>query len=122
MIAGWRISTDEANYGVFSGQTPIGACGLHVRSDETSVLHMGIWIDHEWTGRGVAAAVVSALIDLASQVPDVTAVEYRHDRANLASGRVAEKVGLDLVGEVAVEPSAPGDSGYDIIWRKEFAV
>ncbi len=39
----------------------------------------------------------------------------RHDLANGASGRVAEKLGFGEIDRVAVEVMAEGESGVDLI-------
>ena len=42
-------------------------------------------------------------------------IVIRHDLANGASGRVAEKLGFGEIDRVAVEVMAEGESGVDLI-------
>ena len=59
------------------------------------------------------------LVEAAWAFPDVCRIVMRHDSANLASGRVAEKLGFFEVDRVAVEITAEGESGIDVI-RERF--
>ena len=50
---------------------------------------------------------------------DVCRIVIRHDSANPASGRVAEKLGFHEIDRIAVEITAEGESGIDVI-REQF--
>ena len=49
----------------------------------------------------------------------IECVEIHHDRANVASGRVAAAAGFEFVEERPRTPNAPGDEGVELIWRLE---
>lgn len=61
---------------------------------------------------------MTALAEQAFTLPGVTYVEIVHDAANAASGAVARRAGFRRVGRVTAHPpSAPGESGVDLVWR-----
>ena len=47
----------------------------------------------------------------------IECVEIHHDRANVASGRVAAAAGFVHIGERPRRPDAPGQEGVELIWR-----
>jgi RimJ/RimL family protein N-acetyltransferase len=95
----------------------IGSCGLMTRMGE-GVLEIGYWIHSAHTGRGHATAIAQALADAALALPGIERAAIKHDPANAASGRVAEKAGFSHVGEVAHEPTAPGETGTHWVWER----
>jgi ribosomal-protein-serine acetyltransferase len=103
---------------ILVGRDPVGSAGLMARIGPGG-LEIGYWVHPSWTGRGVATSAAAALTDAALSLPDVDRVEIHHDEANKASGRVPEKLGYELVGEVPSSPDmiAPGDSGTVKVWR-----
>jgi ribosomal-protein-serine acetyltransferase len=105
-------------YVILVGQEPVGSAGLMARIGSGG-LEIGYWVHPSWTGRGVATSAAAALTDAALALPDIDRVEIHHDVANKASGRVPEKLGYELVGEVPSSPDmiAPGDSGTVKVWR-----
>ncbi len=104
--------------GVFVDSHLAGGCGLHRRIGADG-LELGYWIHPGFTGRGVATRVGSLLIDAAFASAEITHVEIHTDKANLASARVASKLGFALVEEVADEPQAPAEIGIECRWRLE---
>lgn len=94
----------------------VGSAGLH-RRQGPGTLEIGYWVDARHTGRGIATKAAAALTEAALGVPGTTRVEIHHDKANAASARVPAKLGYELVGETADEPSAPGEVGIDCCWR-----
>ena len=44
-------------------------------------------------------------------------VEIHHDKANVASRRVPEKLGYDLADEYPRTIEAPAESGVTVVWR-----
>lgn len=85
---------DNYFYGIFLPEGPyVGSTGLHPRGSSDD-LEIGYWIDERFERRGfiteaVAALAKHALVDLA-----LTHVEIRCDPRNVASNRVAEKLGF----------------------------
>jgi RimJ/RimL family protein N-acetyltransferase len=82
------------------------------------VLEIGYWIHSARTGRGYATVVASALAEAALALPGIDRAAIRHDPANAASGRVADKAGFVHVGEVVHEPTAPGETGTHWVWER----
>jgi ribosomal-protein-serine acetyltransferase len=103
-------------YGMFVDGTPVGGCGLHRRIGP-GALEIGYWVHVAWTGRGFATIAAGALVDAAFTLPDVERVEIHHDKANVASRRVPEKLGFVLVAEEPDPVQAPGDSGIECRWQ-----
>jgi ribosomal-protein-serine acetyltransferase len=95
----------------------IGSCGLMTRMGE-GVLEIGYWVHTAHAGKGHATAVARALADAALALPGIDRAAIKHDPANPASGRVAEKAGFVHVGEVAHEPTAPAETGVHWIWER----
>jgi RimJ/RimL family protein N-acetyltransferase len=102
---------------VASDGSIIGSAGLMTRMG-AGVLEIGYWVHSAYTGRGYATAVAAALAEAGLALPGVARVAIKHDRANAASGRVAEKAGFVRVGEAASEDAAPGATGVDWIWER----
>jgi RimJ/RimL family protein N-acetyltransferase len=94
----------------------VGGCGLH-RPDGSSGLEIGYWVRGDRLGQGIATRAVAALTEAAFSVEGVDHVEIHHDVANVASRRVPEKNGFELVGESSDEAAAPSEVGVTLIWR-----
>ena len=107
-------------YGVFLSGSPIGGCGLHKRRGPNG-LEIGYWIDKDHINQGIATEVARVLTSAALSVPGVTFVEIHHDKANIASSRVPQKLGYTLVGETQDSVTSPGEVGIDCTWRIEAA-
>ena len=118
-VAGWAEPWDAGSdygYGVFDDGLVVGGCGLHRRIGPGGI-EIGYWTRVGHTGRGIATEAAGCLVEAALGLPDVEFIEIRHDVANVASGRVPEKLGFALVDEREDGVSAPGDSGIERIWR-----
>ncbi len=118
MIRGWEKERREAGdliVGVFVGGQPVGGAGLHRRRGP-QILEIGYWIGAKYTGMGYATRAASLLTDLAFSLPFITRVEIHHDRANIASSRVAQRAGMVFVNEATKEIAAPGESGVEWTW------
>jgi RimJ/RimL family protein N-acetyltransferase len=106
------------NYAILSARGEvIGSSGLMTRMGE-GVLEIGYWVHTAHTGHGHATATARALADVALSLPGVDRAAIRHDPANAASARVAEKAGFVRVGEVIKEPAAPDQSGVEWVWER----
>lgn len=106
----------DAVLGVFLDGRVVGGCGLHRRLDPDG-LEIGYWIHVDFTRRGLATQIATLLTQAALDLPDITHVEIHHDKGNDASAGVPRKLGFELVGEVAREPTAPADIGIECRWR-----
>jgi RimJ/RimL family protein N-acetyltransferase len=91
-----RFDADEDFcYGVFdrAGGALVGGCGLHTRSGPGS-LEVGYWLRAARWGQGLATELAAALVRAAFEVHGVERVDLRCAPDNLASARVAEKLGF----------------------------
>ena len=112
-----QVSADEdRHYGIWLAGRIVGGCGLHRRAGP-EVLEIGYWVHPAFTRRGIATAAVRQLCAEAFRTHGIECVEIHHDRANVASGRVAAAAGFVHVGERPRRPDAPGQEGVELIWR-----
>lgn len=110
----WRAG-EEVVYGVFLNDQVIGGTGLHRRIGPTG-LEIGYWIHADYTCRGFAAELSAALTDVAFALDGIERVEIHHDKANVASGGVPRTLGFTFVENIAVEATAPAESGVNSVW------
>jgi RimJ/RimL family protein N-acetyltransferase len=75
----------------------VGDVGLSPRADEPGVVMVGYTIDPAEQGNGYATEAVAALVDYALEVLEADLVRAYADAGNVASVRVADKVGLVVV-------------------------
>lgn len=119
MLARWERdwqTGDTLSYGMFVDGQVVGGASL-MRRIGPGGLEIGYWVHVRHTQRGYATTAAAALTDVAFGLADVTHVEIHHDLANLASGRVAAKLGFTIVGDEPDEVAAPGEVGMNRIWR-----
>jgi RimJ/RimL family protein N-acetyltransferase len=115
----YRAGSDVI-YGVFLDGDAIGGTGLHRRRGPHG-LEIGYWIDQAHTNQGIATEVARMLTSAALAVPGITFVEIHHDKANIASSRVPQKLGYAFVAETQDEVTSPGEIGIDCGWRMDAA-
>lgn len=113
----WRRGGDLA-LALFLDGKVAGSCGLHRRIGRGG-LELGYWVHTAYAGRGLATRAAAGLATLAFGPLEMARVEIHHDRANLASRRVPEKLGFALLGEEPSAVDAPGETGISCIWRME---
>lgn len=120
-IADWTRRWDDGvdfPYAITDGSGHLlGGCGLHPRIGAAG-LEIGYWVRGDRGGEGIATRAVTALTEAAFSIEGVDHVEIHHDAANVASRRVAEKNGFELVGESPDEAIAPSEVGIDVTWRR----
>jgi len=122
LVQGWSdawANGGDVVMGIWREGAVVGATGLHHRGWPDGP-EIGFWVDHRHLGQGIATRSSRALTDLALTLAGVDAVYLTHDRTNLASRRVPEKLGYTWLGEAAVtDPSkvAPADDGVLGRWR-----
>jgi ribosomal-protein-serine acetyltransferase len=116
-IADWESGVNW-NYAI---RTPagdvIGSTGLMTRMGP-GVLEIGYWLHSGHAGRGCATAAAFALAGVGLAVAGIESVVIRHDAANAASGRVAEKAGFVRIGEVASGLDLPASSATEVRWER----
>lgn len=110
----WKQGGDTV-LGIFREGEVVGGTGLHRRIGPNSI-EIGYWIHVAHTGQGYATEAARALTDAAFEISGVEAVEIHHDRANLASRRVPEKLGFAIKREKQRDPRAPGETDVEIQW------
>ena len=97
--------------------TVVGGTGLHDRLNDPAGREIGYWVRAGYTGRGIATAATRQMIQRAFAIDGVTYVEIHHDKANVASRRVPERLGFHLIRERKDEITAPAESGVSCDWR-----
>ncbi len=119
--AGW-IDGSEYNFVITEVEIGevIGCCGLMRRVGPGSI-EIGYWIRSDRTGRGLATEAAGLLTEAARALDDVDRVQIHHDAANIASGRVAEKLGYTVHERRDVEIDNPGEIGLEVVWIFEFS-
>ena len=100
-------------YGIIRADEVIGECSIHPIDDRTAA--KGFWVHVEHVRQGVASAVASALTRAALEA-GCEIVRIRHDRANKASGSIAERLGFERIGEEPHSIDAPGQTGTSVVW------
>jgi RimJ/RimL family protein N-acetyltransferase len=108
----------DAVYGVFLQGEVVGGCGLHRRLGPSG-LEIGYWVDHERVRCGIGTEIGRMLTSAAFTVVGIDFTEIHHDKANLHSGRIPQRLGYVFTGESADQVSAPGDVGIDCAWRMD---
>jgi ribosomal-protein-serine acetyltransferase len=119
LIAEWHHSWargDAAPMGMWHDGEVVGGTG-YVRRDGSAVLEIGYWVHLDHLGRGYATASTRLLTTAAFSSGLVDEIEVHHDKANVRSGRVPERLGFTFVGERPDERTAPGEVGIDCTWR-----
>lgn len=81
-----------------AGGTPIGMLGLHHVDADARSAHVGYWTAREARGRGLTSAAVKLLAGWALGALGLERLELRADVDNVASQRVAERVGFTREG------------------------
>ncbi|MGA2528724.1 MAG: GNAT family N-acetyltransferase [Acidimicrobiales bacterium] len=113
----WADGT-QYSFGMFREGRVVGGAGLMRRIAQDG-LEIGYWVHCDFVGRGFATSAAEALTTLGLGLVGVSHVEIHHDKANVASGRVPLKLGFEMVGAKPVEPTAPGETGTNLIWRMQ---
>jgi RimJ/RimL family protein N-acetyltransferase len=81
------------------GQKVLGSSGLHRMDWKARTFEIGYWVRSDETAKGYASEVTNALLRYAFSVLAANRVCICHDRENLASRRVIEKLGFCKEGE-----------------------
>jgi RimJ/RimL family protein N-acetyltransferase len=123
LFAQWDRDWSEGvqySYGMFRETRVVGGAGL-MRRIATDGLEIGYWVHAEFVGRGFATRAAGVLTTLGLSLSGVSHIEIHHDKANVASGRVPQKLGFDMVGEQPAKAEAPGNTGVNLIWRMDLS-
>jgi len=87
------LSGESFPYVAFAGDRLIGGCGLLPRIGP-GALEIGYHVGADATGHGYATEMAATLIDVAFDVCGVERIELHIDPENIASIRVAERLGV----------------------------
>lgn len=115
MVRSWLDEGTE-NLAIIVDGIYAGGTGLHDRVGPTG-REIGYWVRASMIGRGIATEAARQLAGRAFALPGVDHLEIHHDKANLASRRVPEKLGYTLVCQVEDEIRAPAQCGTSFEWR-----
>ena len=118
LIDGWEAdwaAGGDAVYGAFLESVVVGGCGLHRRAGPDT-LDLGYWIHVDHVRRGFASELATGLTAAAFDEPGIERVAIHHDRANVASRGVPERLGFACDGESPDEARAPAEVGIDVAW------
>jgi ribosomal-protein-serine acetyltransferase len=95
--------------------TVVGGCGLYPRGVPSS-LEIGYWVHVDHAGQGIATEASRLLTTAAFSLEHISSVTLHHDRANVRSRRVPEKLGFRKGRSRRSNVSAPNDDGVDVAW------
>ncbi len=118
LVEGWQAAWQDGGdsvLGIFLNGRPIGGTGLHRRLGP-DVIEIGYWIHVAHVRRGYATEAAEALTAAAFGIDDISRVEIRHDKANVASRSVPMRLGYTLATEVSRAPTAPAERGVECCW------
>ena len=96
----WR--GQDYNFNVFTadGQRFLGCVGLHRRAMNARALEVGYWVRTSAAGRGICTRATRAIAVLAFEHFGCRRLQCGFDVANVASARVARKVGFTVEGDL----------------------
>lgn len=122
LVEGWVAAMDAGRdwqCSVWLDDRLAGSAGLMQRRG-AGILEIGYWVHRALAGRGVATLTSYLLTELAFETAGVERVQIWHDRANVASRRVPERLGYELVEEAPDsldEARSPGEEGVHCVWE-----
>lgn len=94
----WR--GDEYVLNVFEDHRILGCIGLHRRAMNDRAVELGYWVRTSAAGRGVATLAGQMAVLMAFDLFDCRRVQCGYDTANVASARVAAKIGFRVEGDL----------------------
>lgn len=100
-FAGQYLKREDFILSVWEDDVLIGGTGYHPRwgGVESGVAEIGMWVASSHAGRGYGTRILRALVQWGfSDAWPWTRLMWTCDPANVASARVAEKVGFQLEG------------------------
>lgn len=85
-----------------SGEEFLGCCGLHGK-DKTRTPELGIWIKKSAHGKGYGREAIHTLVSWSWNNIDLDYFTYPVDRKNIASRKIPESLGGEVIQEVKIE-------------------
>ena len=108
-VISWEQGRDYV-FAIGEGGRPVGVIGLHGVDRATSAAELGYWIATQAAGRGLMTEAGFALLDFAFRVLGLHRVELHAAPGNVASVRVAEKLGFRREG--ILRDGSRGEGGW----------
>jgi RimJ/RimL family protein N-acetyltransferase len=105
-MAGWALYEDGAIRGML---------GLHRRGGPDE-LEIGYWLDDAATGRGLMTEACAMAVEVGFSFEGIDVIEILHDRANLRSGAVPQRLGFARTAAFTATPAARLESGIKVRW------
>ena len=102
--------------GIFRNNQVIGGTGFHLRGPIGSI-DIGYWLHPDVVGQRIISRTVRRLLDVAFGLEEITHVSISHDRANVASRRIPERLEFTIAETTEREPEAPGEEGILVRWE-----
>lgn len=112
-VTSWEADVDYA-FVVLEGGEVVGGVGIHTPRLE-GLGELGYWTRSDRTGRGYTTEAAGAAVDFAFTTLGLYRLELRAGVENVASQRVAEKLGFRREGTLrrGCPSGASGGYGYD---------
>ncbi|HEY7876395.1 MAG TPA: GNAT family N-acetyltransferase [Actinomycetota bacterium] len=95
--AGWRDAADR-HFTIFTDGEATGQCSLHKFDQLANSAEIGYWIRSDLCGSGVATEAAAALVRYGFDEMKVHRIELRAGTGNVASNRIAAKLGFRIEG------------------------
>ena len=95
----WKLDGDEVAFGISRNGEIVSCASANapLEEDEEDVISIEVETEDAWQKKGFAASCAAALIRYLMRTGSYRAVQYECSEANIASERVAQKLGLTLV-------------------------
>ncbi|MEP7046711.1 MAG: GNAT family protein [Ilumatobacteraceae bacterium] len=121
LIDQWHAEWDRGGdvvIGMWLDGEVVGSAGLHRRRGPAA-LEIGYWVHVDHIRRGLATEAAAALTTAAFTVAHIDRVEIHHDKANIASRAVPQRLGYTFAEEVDKPVTSPGEIGIDCRWTMD---
>jgi RimJ/RimL family protein N-acetyltransferase len=93
-----RFQNTKYSYGIEVDGEVVGDVSLRNLNDDSHSPEIGYWMSPDYAGKGVTTRAVEALTRLGIETLGLREVIIRANPDNIASNKVAEKNGYQLVG------------------------
>ena len=90
----------EFPFAILKDATLIGSCGIMRINEAQNIWEIGYWVGKPYWGKGYVTEASIGLLDWAERKLGITRFVSGHIFDNPASGRVLEKLGFELAGEI----------------------
>lgn len=97
-----RGNNEEYGYGIKYDESIVGHISLMHLNDSQSP-EIGYWIAKEYSGKGITTLAARALTDFGINELGLDTIIIRADPNNIASNKIAEKIGYIFEGQVEDE-------------------